>query len=56
MLGLCLQKIPCINFPYRVHRRLHTCSLGLLIKLTLEQEVGITQAKFQQFQDIIDGH
>ena len=40
---------------YRAHSRPHSCPLVLLIILTLEQEIGVAQAKLQQVQDVLNG-
>ena len=52
LLVLCLQKLHIQIGHYRAHRRSHSCPLILLIILTLEQEIGVTQAKLQQVQNV----
>ena len=41
---------------HRAHRRTHSCPLGLLKIIALEQEIGVAKAKLQQVHDVLGGH
>ena len=38
------------------NRGTHGCTMDLFIILTLEEEISIFQAEFQQFSDVLYGH
>ena len=56
LIGLCLQTTPYINWPAQDLLEIPWQPLGLLIVLTLKQEISIAQAKLKQVQDVLNGH